>query len=309
MILPKNKFFRIGIKPIISLAILCLFVVACTNYQIDNLKKNFKNPPDSARPGVYWYFMDGNLSREGMTKDLESMKAAGIGNVLFLEVNVGVPRGKVDFLSDEWQELFKHAVKECERLGIEFTLGSGPGWAGSGGPWVKPEQSMRHLVASSTNVRGPAEFNEKLQKPDPRKPYFGEGALTASLKKQWKDYYEDVFVLAFPTPKVKRQIADADEKALVYRAPYTSRKGVKPYLPAPARFESIPGAAIDTSKIIDLTDKLQADGQLIWKVPEGNWTIMRFGKRNNGAVTRPAPTPGLGFEVDKFDTTAFNVHF
>ncbi len=86
-----------------------------------------------------------------MTKDLESMKAAGIGNVLFLEVNVGVPRGKVDFLSDEWQDLFKHAVKECERLGIELTLGSGPGWAGSGGPWVKPEQSMRHLVASSTS--------------------------------------------------------------------------------------------------------------------------------------------------------------
>lgn len=302
-------FLRIKITPVFFLACLCLFVGACKNQQPDTLKENFKNPPDSARPGVYWYFMDGNLSREGMTKDLESMKAAGIGNVLFLEVNVGVPRGKVDFLSDEWQELFKHAVKECERLGIEFTLGSGPGWAGSGGPWVKPEQSMRHLVASSTNVKGPVEFNGILQKPYPRKPYFGEGALTASLKKQWKDYYEDVFVLAFPTPKVKSQIEDVDEKALVYRAPYTSAKNVKSFLPAPANFEEISGSAIDTSKIIDLTDKLQSNGQLIWKVPEGNWTIMRFGKRNNGAVTRPAPMPGLGFEVDKFDTTAFNVHF
>ena len=110
------------------------------------VKEGFINPPDSARPGVYWYFMDGNLDREAMTADLESMKKAGIGYVLFLEVNVGVPRGKVDFLSEEWQELYKHAVKEAERLGIRIVLGSGPGWAGSGGPWVTPAQSMTHLL-------------------------------------------------------------------------------------------------------------------------------------------------------------------
>ena len=62
-----------------------------------SLKQGFLNPPDSARPGVYWYFMDGNMSKDAMTKDLESMKKVGIGNVLFLEVNVGIPRGKVDF--------------------------------------------------------------------------------------------------------------------------------------------------------------------------------------------------------------------
>ncbi len=286
-----------------------ILTFSCRFTSTDKLKKGFKNPPDSARPGVYWYFMDGNLSREGMTADLESMKAAGIGNVLFLEVNVGIPRGKVDFLSEEWQELYKHAVKEAERLGIEVTLGSGPGWAGSGGPWVKPEQSMRHLVASVTKVKGPSEFNGKLQKPEPRKPYFGEGVLTESLKKQWEEYYEDVFVLAFPTPKIESQIVDVDEKALYYRAPYTSAKNVKPFLPAPANFEEISGSAIDMNKIIDLTNKLQSNGQLLWKVPKGNWTIMRFGKRNNGAVTRPAPIQGLGFESDKFDTTALNAHF
>ena len=88
----------------------------------DDLAAGFQAPPDSARPGVYWYFMDGNLSREGMTADLESMKEAGIGNLVFLEVNVGVPRGPVDFLSEPWQELFAHAVREAERLGIEITL-------------------------------------------------------------------------------------------------------------------------------------------------------------------------------------------
>lgn len=308
MKIPKIIYSSL-IRLVSVLIMLSVTILSCTTLPNDRLKEEFLNPPDAARPGVYWYFMDGNLSKEGMTSDLESMKKAGIGHVLFLEVNVGVPRGKVDFLSEEWLELINHAIKETERLGIEFTLGSGPGWAGSGGPWVKPEQSMQHLVASSTEVNGPSKFNEKLTIPEPRKPYFGERALTESLTEKWLEYYEDVFVLAFPRPEKSTIIEDVDEKALYYRAPYTSRKNVKPFLPAPANFAEVAGTAIDTDKIIDLTELLQADGKLEWDVPEGNWTIMRFGVRNNGAVTRPAPTPGLGFEADKFDTTAFNAHF
>jgi len=292
----------------IYIAILVLTTYCGTEHK-NSLKEGFMDPPDDARPGVYWYFMDGNLSREGMTADLESMKEAGIGNVLFLEVNVGVPRGSVDFLSEEWQDLYKHAVREAERLGIEITLGSGPGWAGSGGPWVKPEQSMQHLVASSTKVMGPSKYKGLLPKPLPKKPYFGEKTLTETLREKWEAYYEDVVVLAFPTPLAQNKIVDVDNKALYYRAPYTSRKGVKPYFSTFINYNEISGSAIDLDKIIDLTDLLKSDGTLEWEVPDGNWTILRFGKRNNGAVTRPAPVPGLGFECDKFDTIAFNAHF
>ena len=164
------------------------------------LAESFSEPPDTARPGVYWYFMDGNLSREEMTADLESMKEAGIGNLVFLEVNVGIPRGPVDFLSDEWQELFTHAVREAERLGIEITMGVGPGWTGSGGPWVKPEESMRHLVSSSTTVEGPGECDIQLHVPPPHPPIFGENSLGADMKERGLEYYEDVIVLAFPAP-------------------------------------------------------------------------------------------------------------
>lgn len=293
-------------------AIIFLFVLMTTRCSIDAadpIKAGFINPPDSARPGVYWYFMDGNLSREAMTADLESMKEAGIGYVLFLEVNVGVPRGKVDFLSDEWQDLFVHAVRECERLGIRLIMGSGPGWAGSGGPWVKPEQSMMHLVAGSTEVEGPSVFQSVLPEPEPKKPFFGERSLTEGLKQIRDSWYEDVAVLAYPAPKTPQVIADIDEKALYYRAPYTSQPGVKQFLPSLASCPEVPGAAIKQSEIIDLTGMLQPDGSLRWKVPAGKWTILRFGKRNNGAVTRPAPRPGLGFECDKFDSVAFDAHF
>ncbi|SIO54643.1 glycosyl hydrolase [Chitinophaga niabensis] len=286
-----------------TLAQLFLFIMLLQQ-KPDSLKAGFLQPPPAARPGVYWYFMDGNQSKTSMTADLESMKRAGIGNLVFLEVNVGVPRGKVDFLSEEWQELFAHAVHEAERLGIEITLGVGPGWSGSGGPWVTPNQSMQHLVASTTKVIGGSAGPVNLPIPEPRKPFFGEGGLTPVMKTQWKAFYEDVAVLAFPTPSAEHQIKDADEKALYYRAPFSSVKGVKPYL-TPAITE---GPAINKDQIIVLTDKLQKDGTLQWKVPPGNWTIMRFGSRNNGAVTRPAPFPGLGFEADKFDTVAMNAH-
>ncbi|WPU92060.1 glycosyl hydrolase [Mucilaginibacter sabulilitoris] len=294
----------------ISVLVLGSCYLNAVNAQISKLKQGFLHPPDSAKPGVYWYFMDGNMSARSISEDLEAMKKAGIGNLVFLEVNVGIPRGKVEFLSDEWQELFAHAVKESKRLGIEITLGIGPGWTGSGGPWVPIEQSMQHLVSSTVNIAGGGKRAINLPIPAPKPPYFGEGAFTPELKKQWDDFYEDVAVLAYPTPSLpSSKITDIDEKALYYRAPYSSVKGVKQYLPTVAEYKDMPkNAAIDKSKIIDLTDKLRADGTLNWTAPKGNWTIIRFGRRNNGAITRPAPVPGLGFEADKFDTVALNAH-
>ncbi|MBN8850568.1 MAG: glycosyl hydrolase [Sphingobacteriales bacterium 50-39] len=286
---------------------------------VNTIESNFSHPPPAARPGVYWYFMDGNRNKAAMSADLESMKRVGIGNVLFLEVNVGVPRGPVDFLSEEWNELFRHAVRECERLGIELVLGTGPGWTGSGGPWVKPEESMQELVGSTTYVTTPSggapggavpgtAGRIVLPVPAPRKPYFGMGVFTPPLKKEWDDFYRDVAVLAWPTRDSSFKIKDIDEKALYYREPYTSVRGVKAYLPSPSDSTLSADIVIPKEKVLDLTDKLSADGVLTWDAPPGNWTIVRLGVRNNGAVTRPAPIPGLGFECDKMDTVALNDH-
>jgi hypothetical protein len=297
------------ITPILALTINCQRIDNEVDYP--TLVSSFLNPPNSARPGVYWYFMDGNLSREEMTADLESMKEVGIGHVLFLEVNVGIPQGPVKFLSEEWQESFKHAVKECERLGIVLTLGSGPGWTGSGGPWVKMEESMQHLMASKLNVSGPGNLNQKLEVPQGRNPFFGLGQFTPELKERWQNYYQDVAVLAFPTSENENKIVDSDEKALYYRSPYSSQKGVKQYIPEPTTSAENFGGniiGIPTNTVVDITDHMQEDGILNWEIPEGNWTIMRFGRRNNGAITRPAPTPGLGFECDKMSAEAMKHH-
>ena len=278
---------------------LLIFYSCNTSKSIDSLHQAFVNPPDSSKPGVYWYFMDGNLSREEMTKDLESMKNVGINNLIFLEVGIGVPRGPVDFMSEEWQDLYVHAVREAERLGIKILLGAGPGWCGSGGPWVKPEESMKHLVYSETQIQGGTTVEVKLPVPEQR---------STTWHKMTDPYYEDVVVYAIPE-SVKPVIQDINEKALYERDPYTSKPNVKPFLLSNASYpEPVSHSVLAHSEIIDVTRFLQADGKLVWDAPEGNWTIIRMGKRVTGASTRPSPQPVIGLESNKMDTTAFRNH-
>ncbi len=257
------------------------------------------NPPDTAKPGVYWYFMDGNLSRQEMTKDLESMKEAGISNLIFLEVGIGVPRGPVDFMSEAWQEMFVHAVREAERLQIKILLGAGPGWCGSGGPWVTAEESMKHLVFSETEIAGGKKVNIELPIPEQR---------STTWHKMKDPYYEDVAVYAIPETAVP-VIEGINEKALYERDPYSSKPNVLPYLPALANYdEPISDKLLTHSEIINVTEYLQTDGYLVWEAPLGKWTIVRMGKRVTGASSRPAPEPAIGLESDKMDTLAFRNH-
>lgn len=293
-----------------TVCLLIIFICCISNSsfaQIDRIKSGFVKPADLYKPGVYWYFMDGNMNAETITKDLESMKKAGLGNLIFLEVNVGVPRGRIGFLSEQWITLFAHAEKEARRLGIEITLGIGPGWTGSGGPWVTGSQSMQHLVSSEVVVSSVDHKKIVLHVPAPKKPFFGEDGFTPEFRKNWLGYYKDVAVLAFPVTQRDEKITGIDEKALYQRAPYSSGT-VQANLPATGKMKSKPGSAINKNKIIVLTGKMLADGTLNWNPPPGKWKVMRFGSRNNGAITRPAPLPGIGFESDKFDTTALNTH-
>jgi hypothetical protein len=287
-----------------------LVAIQCQAAASRSLEQDFTNPPAAARPWVYWMWMDGNLTREGITADLEAMRRVGIGGVIIMETNVGIPRGPVKFMSPEWRGLFKHVVREAERLGIQVTLNAGPGWTGSGGPWVKPEQSMQHIVGSSLEATGPTHLDQVLPKPARRPAFFGDGALPPELEKAKNEFYRDVVVLAYPTPPVSGKIEDLDDKALYVRAPYSSAPNVRPWFPSRATYPPTPsGLAIDPAQTLDITRHLQADGRLVWDVPNGKWTILRLGRTSTGANTRPAPTPGLGLECDKLDKAALDAHF
>jgi alpha-L-rhamnosidase len=287
--------------------LLALLLVCGT--QAQDLEKTFLSPPDAARPGVYWYFMDGNQTREGMVADLEAMHAAGLRKALFLEVNIGVPRGPVDFMSEAWQDNFAFAVQNADRLGIEIILGTGPGWAGAGGPWIDPGRAMQHLRGEAVQVKGPAAFTGKLPVPQPSKPSHFAG-LSKPLTEKRQAQYQDVAVLAYPTRQKHDPIDKLDFKSLLDVQPYSIWKHVPRFVPSQAVYPAVPEAAVVMPQaVIDLTSRMKPDGSLDWQIPEGEWTIMRFVSRATGATTRPAPTPGHGFEVDRFSSEAFQYHF
>jgi hypothetical protein len=109
------------------------------------LSDGFVKPPDAARPWVYWFWINGNITKEGITADLEAMQRVGIGGVLIMEVD-GTPQGPIAFGTDPWREMFRFACQEADRLGIVINMNDGAGWTGSGGPWNTPEMSMQRVL-------------------------------------------------------------------------------------------------------------------------------------------------------------------
>lgn len=145
---------------------------------INNIYKGFQTPPDSAKLGIYWYWLNENVSKEGITKDLEALYNKGIGEVYIGNISWGEPSGMVKTLSEEWVECMRHAIREGSRIGIDVNLFNCPGWSQSGGPWVQPEDAMRYLVYSEVEVDGPATISQYIGKP--------------------KDFFQDVSVIAYP---------------------------------------------------------------------------------------------------------------
>jgi hypothetical protein len=270
-------------KKQILIVTLALCIVACAGPVpvANDLANGFVKPPDSARPWVYWFWLNSNITREGITADLEAMKRVGIGGVLIMEVDQGAPVGPAAFMGTEWRELFKFAVAEAGRLGLEVNMNDDAGWNGSGGPWIKPEQSMQKVVWTETVLTGPSHFGGTLAQPEAD-----------------HGFYRDIAVLAFPSPGDYR-IADIKSKALY------ERRDV-----APAAETKLPaGMTIAPARITELTAKMGNDGRLEWDIPAGKWTILRFGHTGTGAENAPAPASGRGLECDKLSKEGIEAQF
>ncbi len=248
-----------------------------------DLEQGFLNPPASARPHTWWHWMNGNVTREGITADLEAMRQIGLGGAQIFNVSESIPDGPVLFMSSQWRDLVKHAVAEADRVGLELCIHNCAGWSSSGGPWIMPEFAMTQVVTSETRVKGPASFSEVLKQPQTRRAF-----------------YRDIAVLALPTPKNDGQrIADIGPKA-----GFDSRYGQQPDL------RSIPAdGVVARAAIQDLTSRLSPEGRLAWEVPAGEWTLLRLGYTPTGKENAPAPVSGRGLECDKLSRAALDVHW
>lgn len=170
------------------------------------LKAGFRNPPESARPRVWWHWLSGNVAQAGITLDMEWMKRIGIGGLQMFDGDMGAPLivdHRVAALSPEWLEDVRFAASEADRLGLEFAMAAAPGWSETGGPWVTPQMAMKKVVWSQTAVRGGRRFAGTLAQPpgnpgtflDKPKEHSGLGGTVAI-----PDFYHDIVVLAYRTP-------------------------------------------------------------------------------------------------------------
>ncbi len=152
-----------------------------------DLDQAFHNPPDSAKPLTWWHWVDGNVTKHGITGDLEAMKRAGLGGCYLFSIGGFFPEGPAKFRQPGWYDLIGHTVKEADRLGLIFGVHNCDGWSESGGPWVTPETSMKELTHSSLDVEGPSQFAAALPIPASK-----------------ENFYRDIAVIAFPIPPAQR---------------------------------------------------------------------------------------------------------
>ncbi|WP_404482562.1 glycosyl hydrolase [Novosphingobium sp. BL-52-GroH] len=175
----------------------------------DPLLEAFRDPPASARPRVWWHWMNGNISKDGIAKDLAWMKRVGIGGVQNFDANLQTPQvvdHRLVYMTPEWKDAFRFAVHEADRHGLEFAIASSPGWSETGGPWVQPADGLKKLVWSETRVVAGRRFAGKLPAPPAvTGPY---QTLTAALSieemisgnpaESGPQHYGDVGVFAMP---------------------------------------------------------------------------------------------------------------
>ena len=390
---------------------------------------SFLKPSKVNRPETWFHYIGGNVSKAGITKDLEAIATSGFSGIHLFHGQFGGPwpgvEPQITSLSPKWDDAVRHTAKECERLGLRFTMNNTPGWATAGGPWIEPSNAMRNLTVSRTDVTGGNAINQLL-------------SLPAFTKESWRDYKE-VAVLAFPTPlddtglplvpqSIKSNIATewesylaGDAKESMQLLPTSADKphwvevtftdpvmlrsvempsinsfnhgqcyepgvtvsiqavlpngqlkdilradmpqsnwqddkpitlacsevaGVNKYrisivnkynmalsslrLFSAARknsWESEAGwtlrsiqrsgqspaqsskAFIAPRHILDISDKMDENGNLNWVAPSGNWTILRMGHVNTGARNGPAPAEGTGWEANKFSKSGPDAHF
>lgn len=396
----------------------------------DKREAGFVTPPSSVQTGTYWYWIEGNISKEGVEKDLEAMKAAGINRAFVANIGgagTGDPNSqyKVEFMSDEWWNITRAALKKATELGIDIGMFNSPGWSQSGGPWIKAGQTMRYLNSSSTVVKGPGRVTVKLPQPadefqDVKVVAFPNptpagtvlttanasitavpsmGDLTALtdgdnstdvrfatngeyiIEINPQDWFTARSIVVRPAPAsintdVELQAMDADgryqtvSRFNINRTRDWKKVGFDPYADVAMSFDpvksdsyrvvfrsvgagagiaelalsSVPrverykekslaklfqsevpawdeylwreqpqaddrSMAVQPGQVIDLSDKMTADGTLTWDVPEGEWTVLRTGMTPTGVVNEPACPDATGYEVDKLSRKHAEEHF
>jgi hypothetical protein len=183
----------------------------------DPLLQGFNSPPPSAKPRVWWHWMNGNISKEGIARDLEWMHRVGIGGINAIDASLATPQvveKRLIYMTPEWQDAFRYSAGLAHTLGLEMSIDSSPGWSETGGPWVTPQQAMKKLVWSETLVEGGTPYRGVLPQPPGnagpiQNAPMTKGALDPPPKSASLSFYRDSVVVAYRVPTAAPQIESA----------------------------------------------------------------------------------------------------
>jgi hypothetical protein len=215
--------------------------------QNPTLEEQFQDPPQSARPRVWWHWMNGNITKDGIAKDMAWMKRVGIGGMQNFDASLMTPQivdKRLVYMTPEWKDAFRFAASEADRLGLELAIAASPGWSETGGPWVKPEDGLKKLVWAESTITGGKPFTGKLIAPPqvtgpfqsltPAKGF--EELLGTDKPKATPQYYGEVKVLAFPAPVASELV------------PVASLDGAGKALEAPRLFDGDLSSGVDLAR-------------------------------------------------------------
>ena len=213
-------------------ALLAALLATAASAQEDPLADGFRDPPATARPRVWWHWLNGNITEDGIVKDLEWMKRVGIGGVQNFDASLMTPQivdTRLAYMTPEWKRAFRLAASTADRLGLELAVAGSPGWSETGGPWVPPADGMKKLVWSETEVDGGRRFVGRLAAPPAVTGPFQAlpfddplAAFEGGAHKPPPTHYSDVAVLAYPvagkampnpSPSIGDAAALADDRA------------------------------------------------------------------------------------------------
>jgi hypothetical protein len=271
-----------------------LFIFHFTIVAATSLDDGWNNPPTAARLRAYWWWLNGNVTKQSITRDLEEMKAKGFGGAVIIDADGSSQDGNYeahhgpDFFSPAWRELYKHALREANRLGLEMSLNIQSGW-NLGGPVVTKEDAAKKYVWSEIKINGGTNLEIKLPEPNAR-----------------ENFYRDIAVVAY---RVKNSAAHPPLQNWKQKALQQSLEPFSSPSSAPL-FEEIPATPgeqdADASDVLDLGKNVSADGILKWDAPAGDWQIFRFGYTIGDHAYVSTSSEGWGgFAIDVYSATAF----
>ncbi|MGJ5641454.1 glycosyl hydrolase [Formosa sp. S-31] len=209
-----NQVFKI-----VSVVLLSFLTSSCitdNSGKLDEFYLGFKSPPNSAKPRVWWHWMNGNITKDGIKKDLDWLDGIGIGGFQNFDANFLTPvivPNRLVYMTPDWKDAFKFTTDLAVNKGMEMAIAGSPGWSVTGGPWVEPEDAMKKYVWTEIRVKGGKSFQGKLPEPPNNIGGFqdtplNENGMVGHFLGEKPKFYSDAFVIAYKLPEKESQLED-----------------------------------------------------------------------------------------------------